>query len=113
MEIIIERVRPQYHSALPGRCGRSGYSAKVWNAIFPGPALESGASELGHGSLRRQIQNALQNLAKPRRIAEEICEPRNFRSQLRPAVDHSKRICMQRAGPVFVIMGQEFRFVCG
>src|SRR4029077_9095290 len=113
MKIIVERVRPQNDVALSGRSCGSICSPESWNATFLGPTLESGRSKLRHASLRRQMQNALQEMAEARRLAKEICEPRNIRPELCPAVDHTECIRMQRAPLAFVIVGQEFRLVSG
>src|SRR5260370_39836670 len=91
----------------------SGICSKTGNVMLPGPVVESCVCELRYAALRGQMQRALQNVAEARCLAEEIGDARSNRSELRPAVDHSKRIRMQRTGSVLVIMSEEFRFISG
>src|SRR6266851_4069837 len=113
MKIIVECVRPQNDVAFSGCRSGSVCSSQCRDLLLPGPTLKSGTGKLRHAPLRRQMQNALQKMAEARRIAEEICKPRDIRSELRPAVDHAKGVSMQWPSLVLIVVSQEFCFVSG
>src|SRR6266853_1758675 len=115
MKIIIKSIRPQndFASIRRDRGRMSGICSKTGNVMLPGPVLESRVGDLRHAPLRGQMQRALQNVAEARRLAKKIGDAWSNRSELRPAIDHSKRIRMQRTGSVLVIVSEEFRFISG
>src|SRR6202790_5169412 len=106
MKVIVKSIRPQNH--LTSWRYYSLVLSGSGNMILPGPLLESGPGELRHAPLGSQMQEALQNVAEARWLAKKVGDAPRNRAELRPAVDHSKGICMQRTRSLFVIVRQEF-----
>src|ERR1700674_4894183 len=81
--------------------------------MLSSPLLKSGMRELRHTPLRRQVQHALQHVAEAGRLTEKVDEPRRYRSDSRPAVDHPEGISLQGPDPALVVVRQELRLVRG
>src|SRR3981081_991401 len=109
MKIIVKCVRPQNYFAFFRRRNRRGFGSvsDARNAIFSGPLLESGTGEPRYTALRGQVQSALNDLAKARRLTKKISNERSNRSEFRPTVDHPEGIRVQRAALALLIMSKK------